>query len=145
MLFALAAAVGWAAYILLGRRAGAAFGDDAVALGSAVAALVAVPVGVLHAGTALFTLPVLPFAIGVGVLSSALPCSLEMIALTRLPARTVRILVSGEPAMAALLGLLFLDEHLSMLQWLAVAAIIAASVGAVLGARKTQAEIKEMA
>ena len=141
VLYALAAAVGWATYILLGRRAGAAFGGDAVALGSAVGALVVVPVGVMHAGAALFSLSALPFAIGVAVLSSALPYSLEMLALTRLPARTVGILVSVEPAMGALLGLLFLDEHLTQFQWLAIAAIIVASIGAVLSARESAAEI----
>jgi inner membrane transporter RhtA len=144
VLYALAAAIGWAAYILLGRRAGAAFGGDAVALGSAIGALVAVPVGVMHAGAALLALSALPFAFGVAVLSSALPYSLEMLALTRLPPRTVGILVSVEPAMGALLGLLFLDEHLTMFQWLAVAAVIIASIGAVLGARNAPAEITEM-
>lgn len=144
VLFALAAAVGWATYILLGRRAGAAFGGDAVALGSAIGALVAVPVGVMHAGAALFSLSALPFAIGVAVLSSALPYSLEMHALTRLPARTVGILVSIEPAMGALLGLMFLDEHLDAYQWLAIASIIAASIGAVLGARNATTEIAEI-
>jgi inner membrane transporter RhtA len=68
-----------------------------------------------------------------------------MHALTRLPARTVGILVSIEPAMGALLGLMFLDEHLNAFQWLAIAAIIAASIGAVLGARKAQVEIEDMA
>ena len=144
VLYALAAAVGWAAYILLGRRAGAAFGSDAVALGSAIGALVAVPVGLIHAGSALFTLSALPFAIGVAVLSSALPYSLEMYALTRLPARTIGILVSVEPAMGALLGLIFLSEHLSAFQWLAIAAVIAASIGAVLGARKVSADVADM-
>ena len=144
VLYSLAAAVGWATYILLGRRAGAAFGGDAVALGSAIGALVAVPVGVMHAGAALFTLSALPFALGVAVLSSALPYSLEMHALTRLPARTVGILVSVEPAMGALLGLAFLDEHLTAFQWLAIAAVIGASIGAVLGARKASVEIAEM-
>ena len=144
VLYALAAAVGWATYILLGRRAGAAFGGDAVALGSAIGALIAVPVGVVHAGAALFSLAALPFALGVAVLSSALPYSLEMYGLTRLPARTVGILMSAEPAMGALLGLAFLGEHLTVLQWLAIAAIIAASVGAVLGARATSVEIVEI-
>src|SRR5512146_2290558 len=144
VLYALGAAVGWATYILLGRRAGAAFGGDAVALGSAIGALVAVPVGVMHAGAAMFSLSALPFAIGVAVLSSALPYSLEMHALTRLPARTVGILVSIEPAMGALLGLMFLDEHLNAFQWLAIAAIIAASIGAVLGARNVPVEVAEM-
>jgi len=142
--YALAAAIGWATYIVLGRRAGAAFGGDAVALGSAIGALVAVPVGVMHAGAALFTVSALPFAVGVAVLSSALPYSLEMHALTRLPARTVGILVSVEPAMGALLGLLFLNEQLTAFQWLAITAIIAASIGAVLGSRNEHAEIVDM-
>lgn len=137
VLFALSAAVGWAAYILLGRRAGAAFGSDAVALGAAMGALVTVPVGVAHAGAALIAPAILPLAIGVAVLSSALPYSLEMFALTRLPARSVGILVSIEPALGALLGLAFLDEHLSVFQWLAIAAVIVASIGAVIGARKS--------
>ena len=145
VLYALAAAVGWATYILLGRRAGAAFGNDAVALGSAIGALVAVPVGVMHAGAALFSLSALPFAFGVAVLSSALPYSLEMVALTGLPPRTVGILVSVEPAMGALLGLLFLGEQLTAFQWLAIAAIIAASIGAVASAGKASVEIAEMA
>ena len=136
VMYALLAALGWAAYILLGRRAGAAFGDDAVALGTAIGALVAVPVGIAHAGSALFSLSALPFAIGLAVLSSALPYSLEMYALTRLPARTIGILFSLEPAVGALLGLLFLDEHLTVFQWLAIASIIVASIGAVLTARE---------
>jgi len=144
VLYALGAAVGWATYILLGRRAGAAFGNDAVALGSAIGALVVVPVGVMHAGAALFTVATLPFAFGMAVLSSALPYSLEMLALTRLPARTVGILVSVEPAMGALLGLAFLDEHLTTYQWLAIAAIIAASIGAVLGSRSRPVDIAEI-
>jgi inner membrane transporter RhtA len=136
VMYALAAGVCWAIYILLGRRAGAAFGRDAVALGSAIGALVAVPVGVAHAGTALFALSILPFAIGVAVLSSAFPYSLEMYALTRLPARTIGILVSIEPAVGALLALPFLGEHLGALQWLAIGAIVVASIGAVIGTRQ---------
>jgi len=139
--YALAAAAGWASYIVLGRRAGAAFGNDAVALGSAIGALVAVPVGVVHAGSALFSLSALPFGIGVAILSSALPYSLEMFALTRLPARTIGILVSIEPAMGALLGLAFLDERLSTFQWLAIAAVIVASMGAVATSREAPADV----
>jgi len=145
VLYAMGAAVGWATYILLGRRAGAVFGGDAVALGTAIGALVAVPAGVVHAGGALFSPAALPYALGVAVLSSALPYSLEMYALTRLPARTVGILMSVEPAMGALIGLVLLDEHLSAQQWLAVAAIIAASIGTVLGVRKATVEITEVA
>jgi len=99
----------------------------------------------MHAGSAMFSLAALPFALGVAVLSSALPYSLEMYALTRLPARTIGILVSVEPAMGALLGLMFLSEHLSAFQWLAIAAIIVASIGAVLGARPAPVEVAEIA
>jgi inner membrane transporter RhtA len=138
--YALGAAVGWATYIVLGRRAGLAFGSDAVALGSAIGALLAVPVGIGYAGAALLTPAALPFAFGVAILSSALPYSLEMYALTRLPSRTVGILVSIEPALGALLGLAFLDEHLDVFQWTAIGAIIAASIGAVFGARNPVVE-----
>ncbi|HET7924965.1 MAG TPA: EamA family transporter, partial [Rhodanobacteraceae bacterium] len=93
-----------------------------------------------HAGSALFALSILPFAIGVAILSSAFPYSLEMFALTRLPARTIGILVSVEPAVGALLGLAFLHEQLDALQWLATAAIVAASIGAVIGIRQPAAE-----
>jgi inner membrane transporter RhtA len=143
VMYALAAGVCWAIYILVGRRAGAAFGGDAVALGSAIGALVAVPVGVAHAGSALFALSILPLAIGVAVLSSAFPYSLEMFALTRLPARTFGILVSVEPAVGALLGLAFLGEHLDAFQWLAIAAIVVASIGAVISAREPSAACAE--
>jgi len=145
VLYSMGSAVCWAAYILLGRRAGAAFGGDTVALGSAIAALVAVPVGMAHAGTAMLSLSALPFAIGVAILSSAFPYTLEMYALTRLPARTMGILMSAEPALGALFGLALLGERLGGLQWLAIAAIIAASVGTVLGARAAPVEIAQMA
>jgi inner membrane transporter RhtA len=145
VLYAMASAAGWAAYILLGRRAGAAFGGDTVALGSAIGALVAVPFGVAHAGAAMLLPAALPYALGVAVLSSALPYSLEMYALTRLPSRTVGVLMSIEPALGALLGLALLGEHLSALQWLAIAAIIAASVGTVLGARNAPVQTLQMA
>ncbi|MNI66189.1 Threonine/homoserine exporter RhtA [compost metagenome] len=70
------------------------------------------------------------------ILSTALPYSLEMVALTRMPARTFGTLMSIEPAIGALSGLLFLGELLSVTQWLAILAIIAASVGATLSMRR---------
>ena len=139
VLYAMGSAACWAVYILVGRHAGGAFGSDTVALGSAIGALVAVPVGVVHAGTALWSPGNLPLAFGVAVLSSAVPYSMEMFALTRLPARTIGVLMSIEPALGAVLGLALLDEHLLAMQWLAIAAIIAASVGTVLGARTAPA------
>jgi inner membrane transporter RhtA len=140
VLYALAAGVGWALYILFGQKAGAAFGSDAVTLGIAIGALLAVPTGIAHAGTALFSPALLPLGLGVAVLSSILPYSLEMIALTRLPARTFSVLLSLEPAIAALAGATFLGERLDALQWLAIVAIIAASAGAALSARRPVVE-----
>jgi inner membrane transporter RhtA len=132
VLYALTAGAGWACYIVLGKRAGAAWGGDAVALGTSAGALLAIPFGIAHAGAALLTPALLPYALGVAVLSSALPYSLEMVAMTRLPARTFSTLLSLEPAVAALAGVALLGEHLSLLQWLAILTIILAAVGTAL-------------
>jgi len=130
--YALAAGVCWALYILFGQRAGADNGVQTAALGVMIAALFVTPFGVAHAGAALFTPALIPVALGVAVLSTALPYTLEMIALTRMPARTFGTLMSVEPAIAAMSGLLFLNEYLSVAQWMAISCIILASVGATL-------------
>ena len=130
MALALGAGLCWALYIVFGQKAGAEHGRQTVALGTIVAALWVFPIGLWHVGGSLFSLDLLPIALGVAVLSSALPYSLEMVALTRLPARTFSILMSMEPAIAALSGLLFLGERLTLSQWLAISAIILASAGA---------------
>lgn len=129
MALALGAGVCWALYIIFGKRAGTEHGTHTVALGTLVAAFVVIPIGLWHGGASLFSLDILPIAVGVAVLSSALPYSLEMIALTRLPARTFSIMMSLEPAIAALSGLLFLSEQLTFNQWLAISFIILASTG----------------
>lgn len=126
---ALGAGLCWALYIIFGQRAGAEHGAQTAAIGSVVAAMVAVPVGVAHAGSALLSPALLPVALGVAVLSTALPYSLEMMAMTRLPSRTFGVLMSIEPAMGALSGMLFLGELLTFTQWMAIAAIIVASAG----------------
>jgi inner membrane transporter RhtA len=129
VMFALAAAVLWAIYIVAGKRVGHLHAGHSVSLGLAVAALVAVPIGVAQAGTALLSPTVLLVGLCVAALSSAIPISLEMVALKRLPKQSFGIMLSMEPAMAALLALALLDEHLSPVQWLAIALIIAASMG----------------
>jgi inner membrane transporter RhtA len=136
VMYALAAGIGWALYIVLGKRAGAAYGADAVTLGTSVGALLAIPFGIAHAGSTLLSPALLPYALGVAVLSSALPYSLEMIALTRLPARTFSTLLSLEPAIAAMAGVALLGERLSLLQWLAIATIIVAAAGTALSVRR---------
>ena len=134
MLLALLAGGCWAMYIVFGQRLGADHGPRIVAYGSVVAMLVAAPWGIAHAGGGLLAPALLPAALGLGILSMALPYALEMAALARLPMRTFGLLMSLEPAVAALCGLLFLHERLDVLQWLAIAAIMAASAGATLGA-----------
>ncbi len=132
--FALGAGGGWALYILFGQRAGAAHGGQAVAIGTAIAALVTIPIGVAHAGAGLFAPPILLDGLVVAILSSALPYSLEMFALTRLPTRTFGTLMSAEPAIGALAGLAFLSESLTTLQWLAIGAVMLAAAGSALTA-----------
>ncbi|MEX6502783.1 threonine/homoserine exporter RhtA [Pseudomonas zhanjiangensis] len=127
---ALGAGVCWALYIIFGQKAGAQHGSYTAALGTLVAALLVFPIGVWQTAGGLFAAELLPVALAVALMSSALPYSLEMIALTRLPARTFSTLMSMEPAIAALSGLLFLGEQLALNQWLAIGAIILASAGA---------------
>lgn len=107
---ALGAGVCWAIYIIAGQKAGAEHGPATVALGSLIAAIVFVPIGAAAAGEALWHWSVLPAGIGIAILSTALPYSLEMTALTRLPTRTFGTLMSMEPALAAFTGMIFLGE-----------------------------------
>jgi inner membrane transporter RhtA len=136
VLFALAAGVFWGLYILVGAALGRHTTEgNGLALGMTVAALVAVPVGVADAGTALIQPWVLAAGLGVALLSSVIPYSLDLEALRRLPARVFGILMSLEPAMAALIGLVVLGESLLLSQWVAVLCVVVASAGATRGAR----------
>jgi len=128
-LFALGAGACWALYIVFGQKTGADHGAQAVALGSIIASIIVVPIGVVEAGSALLSPAALPYGLAIALLSTALPYTLEMIALTRLPARTFGILMSIEPAFGALVGWTMLQEHLASLQWAAIAMIILASIG----------------
>jgi len=127
--FALGAAVCWAAYIVFGKRLGHLHAGHSVGLGLSVAAITVVPFGVWHAGSALLDPYILLFGLGVAAVSSAIPISLEMVALKRLPQEAFGIMTSLEPAVAALLGLLMLGEHLSALQWLAIGLVMCAAAG----------------
>ena len=133
VLFALGAGACWAAYIVLGGRVSRAMpGGAAVSIGVVVAALTVMPFAVASGGLAHLTPHLLLIGAGMALLSSALPYSMEMSALSRMPSRTFSILMSLEPAAAALCGLAFLGEHLTPPQWLAVLLVIAASAGATL-------------
>jgi inner membrane transporter RhtA len=136
---ALGAGVCWALYILFGRRAGIQHGGQTTAIGMLIGAIVIVPFGVAHAGSRLLSPAILPAALGVALLSSALPYSLEMFAMTRLPTRTFGVLLSLDPALGALSGLGFLGERLTWLQWAAIGSIVLASAGSAATSRSTPA------
>jgi inner membrane transporter RhtA len=135
--YVLLAAICWATYIVFGKRVAHVPAGQSVSLGLAVAALVVMPVGVAHAGTALLSFTVLGVGLGVAILSSAIPISLEMVALQRLPRHAFGIMISMEPAVSALLALGLLDERLSSPQWLAIGLIVGASMGSAFTAQQT--------
>jgi inner membrane transporter RhtA len=132
---ALLAGCFWAAYILLAARVGQAYaGGQGIALGMAAGALMLLPVGVADAGSELFTAEVLAIGLAVAVLSSAIPYTLELEALRRMPAGVFGVLMSLEPAAAALAGFLVLDQGLATREVVAIALVVAASAGAARGA-----------
>ncbi len=130
VLLALAAGGCWAGYIIFGQRAGTGGGPHITALGVSIAAIIALPFGITTAGTGLLDPAILPIALAVALLSSAIPYALDMVALPHIPSRLFGILMSGQPALAALMGLLVLGEKLSPWQIAGIAAIIIASLGA---------------
>lgn len=142
---ALLAGVCWALYIVFGRSAGAAHGGQTTALGTVIGAILIVPIGLSQNGMALFAPALLPLACGVALLSSAIPYSLEMFAMPRIPTKTFGVLMSLDPALAALSGLLFLHESLTLIQWAAVFCIMTASGGsaATSGARPAPQPLPE--
>ena len=134
-MFALAAGTCWGLYILVGAALGRHTTEgNGLALGMAIAALVAVPFGVVESGTALLQPWVLLAGLGVALLSSVIPYTTDLEALRRMPPRVFGILMSLEPAMAALIGLILLQEKLHLSQWIAVLCVVAASAGATRGA-----------
>jgi inner membrane transporter RhtA len=136
--FALLSAAGWAAYILLSASTGRRFpGSSGLVIAMVIAALVVTP-GAAVSGSAghgsPLRLSVLGTGVVVGLLSSVIPYRLEMEALRRVPARIFGIWMSLEPAVAAVVGLILLDEALAPRQWAAIACVIVACAGAAVGA-----------
>ena len=132
---AVAAGASWAAYIVCSGRTGARFAQlDGLAIAMTIAAVLVTPVGVVMEGSVLWAPDALWRGTVIAVLSSVLPYSLELIALRRLAAHVFGILLSLEPAVAALAGLLVLGQNLRAIQLLGMACVVAAS-GLVLGRR----------
>jgi len=129
--FALIAAVCWMSYIYLSKRTGAAFpGGSGLAIAMAVGAVVVLPAGVIQADGALMQPNLLGSALVVALLSSVLPYSLELEALRRLPEAVFGVLMSLDPAVAALVGFLALGQALDGREVLGIAMVVVASAGA---------------
>ncbi|WP_345558623.1 EamA family transporter [Streptomonospora halophila] len=131
VLFALLAGAAWAGYILLSAATGRRFhGMSGLAVASVAGTVLVAPAGIAAGGSALLDPRLLLIGLAIGLLSSVVPYTLEMQALRRMPPRVFGILMSLEPAAAALVGLVLLGEFLSAWQWLAIGCVVAASVGA---------------
>nr|WP_246853653.1 EamA family transporter [Rufibacter aurantiacus] len=127
----------WAGYIVLGGKVSQLMkGGDAVAVGMVFATLLILPFGIGSGGLSALTWPLALIGVAVALLTSALPFTLDMGALRQLSPKNFSILMSLHPAFAALSGLLFLQEYLSLTQWLSIACVITASVGATLFSKK---------
>jgi inner membrane transporter RhtA len=131
VVFALAAAVLWGSYILLTAKLGEhSVGGGGLAIGMAIGGILAAPLGIAEGGSALLHPGVLAAGLAVALLSSVVPYSVELEALRRIPPRVFGVLMSLEPAVAALCGLVVLGQALGPVQWVAVCLVMAASVGA---------------
>ena len=125
--YALGAAVCWASYIIFGKRVSSLKGGQAVSWGMTAAAMLNLPLGLAYAGAAMLAPSAILLGFVIAVLSSAVPYSLEMVALRRLPARAFSMLSSSAPAIGALVGAVVLGEHLSLSQYLAIGSMVFAS------------------
>jgi inner membrane transporter RhtA len=132
--FALGAGACWAVYIVVGQRVADRIGSFATPMGMLVAALLVTPVGISVAGSSLLNPEWMLAGLGIALLSSAIPYSLEMYSLKHLPKQTFSILLSLEPAVGALAGWLVLSEQLSTQQLGAIGLIMAASMGSAMTA-----------
>jgi len=145
VMFALIAAACWAAYILLSKRVGASFAHlDGLAIALGVAALFVAPAGIVQGGSALLQPAVLAGGFAVAMLSSLIPYSLEIVALRRLAPETFGLLMSLEPAFAALAGVIVLSQPLTAPLLIALVMVVAASVGTTVTGRD-RAEVEAIA
>lgn len=137
VLFALGAGLCWACYIVLGSRASRRFpGAEALVIALITSSVLVAPFGVVSAGAALLDWWILLLGLGVALMSSVLPYSLELGSMRRIPPRIFGVLMSLEPAVAALAGFLVLRQTLTGWQVLAIGLVVVASAGATWSARR---------
>jgi inner membrane transporter RhtA len=142
VLFALIAGALWAGYILVSKRVGRTFAQlDGLAIALCIGTVVVVPVGIVQGGSALLRPEVIAGGVAVALLSSIIPYSLELTALRRLSAATFGLLMSLEPAVAAVAGVIVLSQELHAVTVVAIVMVVAASVGTTLSARRVPVEL----
>lgn len=138
IVFALAAGLFWGLYIIFGQKAGKTLhGGVATSMGMLFATLTIIPFGLFLDGPRLLNTSALPLGLLVGILSSALPYTLEMFSLKRMPANTFGVFMSLEPAIASLFGLILLGETLNQIQWSAIICVMASSIGSTFTSSRT--------
>jgi inner membrane transporter RhtA len=131
VIFAGVAAICWAAYIVLSSATGRRFpGSSGLAIAMVVSAVLVTPPAVVAGGRAMFRPAVLATGAAIGVLSSVIPYRLELESLRRMPMRLFGVWMSMEPAVAALIGLIMLGQHLSIAEWVAICCVMVACAGA---------------
>jgi len=131
VLWAGLAATCWAAYIVLSSATGRRFpGSAGLAIAMVVSAVIITPPALIAGGGAMFRPAVLATGAAIGILSSVIPYRLELESLRRMPMRLFGVWMSMEPAVAALIGLLLLGQHLSVVEWLAICCVMVACAGA---------------
>ncbi|HEX6460012.1 MAG TPA: EamA family transporter [Thermoleophilaceae bacterium] len=136
MIFALVAGGFWAAYILINARVGQTFsGGSGLAIAMAIGTIPLIPIGIADAGSNLLHPDLLAVALGVALLSSVVPYSLELEALRRIRPHVFGVLMSLEPAVAAIAGFVVIGQDLSTVDVLAILLVVTASAGATVGAR----------
>ncbi|MEK2689140.1 EamA family transporter [Bdellovibrio sp. GT3] len=143
VILALVAGAFWGIYIVMAKKVGARIpGGAATAMGLTVASLTVVLPAIPHFALSTYTGVLWINILAMAVLSGAIPFSLEMIALRRIPSKTFGVLMSLEPAVAAMMGLVFLSEELSSIQWLAILFVMVASCGSSLTSRRTEVPVQ---
>jgi len=127
--YAFAAATLWGLYIIVGKRVGHLPAGHTTSYGMMIGGILLLPFAITHVGVKVLDPNLMASALGLAIASSAVPYTLEMYALKKLPRNTFSILLSLEPAVGAISGMLILGENLTVQQWIAIVSVMLASIG----------------